>query len=375
MQKIKYTQNIVRNKLIKKKIILLSKYNGSRSAIKVKCKICKKKWSAAAQSIWIRGCKFCNKKKGNIKAGRSRAHTDREFKKILNKNLKAHEKYDTRHTPIKMECLICGDIRTRVPHHYFDGKHHCRVCGIKKMSQKLSYTNKMIDKLLKKAFQKRLSNYKTKRQPLHLECLICGHDWWRKTNISQIRGCPSCQNESIGNKLKLTKAEVDKILMKKSVQLLSKFNGTMFPGKLKCKICKHKWPLSRLTHILYITNGCPKCMVRLHDFYKSSYFKKHPEMKNVASNVYFINLKNKKENFYKIGITRKKWKIRFRAIPYKFKLIKFKQDTLYNCYLLEKKLKKEFIKYRYRPKVYFHGVAECFKFDNKTVSGVCQKFS
>ena len=63
MQKIKYTQNIVRNKLIKKKIILLSKYNGSRSAIKVKCKICKKKWSAAAQSIWIRGCKFCNKKK------------------------------------------------------------------------------------------------------------------------------------------------------------------------------------------------------------------------------------------------------------------------------------------------------------------------
>ena len=44
----------------------------------------------AAQSIWIRGCKFCNKKKGNIKAGRSRAHTDREFKKILNKNCLMH---------------------------------------------------------------------------------------------------------------------------------------------------------------------------------------------------------------------------------------------------------------------------------------------
>ena len=52
--------------------------------------------------------------------------------------------------------------------------------------------------------------------------------------------------------------------------------------------------------------------------------------------------KKLKENFYKIGITRKKWKIRFRAIPYKFKLIKFKHDTLYNCYLLEKKLKIQF---------------------------------
>jgi len=265
-----YSSETVIKKLKEKKITLKSSYINSREKIEVSCDVCKKEWSSIAQTPWLHGCKFCNIKEGNFKAGRSRAYTDEEFKKILHPDIESLDPFFTKHTPIRIKCLLCGNISKKVPHHYFDGNHHCPICGPKRRGDKRVLPNTTIDKRLKKVNLKRLSNYDGKRSPLKVVCLVCGKKWTRVNNASLISGCSKCEAKKNGLKIRLTTKEVKKILKKKSIKLLSEFVGTSYPGKFRCIACQHTWGLSRFTHLLYITKGCPRCMVRDHNFYKSS---------------------------------------------------------------------------------------------------------
>ena len=86
-----FLKKTVNNRLRKKNLILLSTYKNAHSKIRVKCKKCKKKYSIRAQQAWDRGCKFCNIKKLyetlEKKVYSKRRITNKEFKKLLNKNL------------------------------------------------------------------------------------------------------------------------------------------------------------------------------------------------------------------------------------------------------------------------------------------------
>ena len=71
----------------------------------------------------------------------------------------------------------------------------------------------------------------------------------------------------------------------------------------------------------------------------------------------------KANNFYKIGITKRKITKRFEKkseMPYKWEEIKVIPTNLYDAIFLEKKLHKKHKEFRYFPKQHFAGFTECF---------------
>jgi hypothetical protein len=229
----------------------------------------------------------------------ARKFTDKEFRKALNKDLRALNKYDGKRKKILIECLRCGDKRKKFPRGLINGNHVCAVCAQTKL----------------------------------------------------------------GIKNRLSEKEVKKILIKKSIKILSKFNGIMKKAKLKCLECKRIWNPTRLSETLYINNGCEICSKRFNGAYSMDLFKRKPHLKKEKGITYFIKCTDKKENFYKIGITKQKWRQRMRKIPYKIKRLFVFSGYLPQCTKLEIEIKKKFKEYRYRPNKYFAGMAECLKLD------------
>jgi hypothetical protein len=297
--------------------------------------------------------------------------SDKNFKKKLHKDLKAHEKYVGRRKKILIECLRCGDKRKKLPVGFMNGEHKCIICGPKKTAKTKS--NRFIltlDKRLKKKNIKRKSEFLGKRKPLDLECLICGKQWTKKTSNTGNAGCSRCAQIALGLKNRLNENVVKKILEKKSIKIISKYKGIDFSAKLKCIECLNEWSPSRLAETLYINNGCEICSKRFNGAYSMKLFDLKPHLRKEKGKTYFLKCVGHKESFFKIGITRQKWRERLRKIPYKTKIISFYHGKLPKCVELEIKIKKEFKKYSYRPKKYFGGVAECFKFNKKQINNI-----
>lgn len=294
--------------------------------------------------------------------------SERVFKLKLHKNLKALEKYKGNKKKILIECLICGDKRKKLPSHLLNGEHRCIICGPKKTAKtKSNKFLKTLDDRFKKNNIKRKSEFLGKRKPLKLECLICGKVWIKKNSNTGRSGCARCAQIALGLKNRLNENTVKKILSIKSIKLLSVYRGIDHPAKLKCLECDRKWNPARLAETLYINNGCEICSKRFNGAYSMKLFQLKPHLKKEIGKTYFLKCSDKKESFFKVGITKQKWRERLRKIPYKTKIIYFFKGRLPECVKLEIKIKKEFKKSRYRPNTYFAGVAECFQLKKKDI--------
>ena len=292
--------------------------------------------------------------------------SDKVFKLKLHKDLKAHGEYKGRRKKILIECLRCGDKRKKLPTGFMNGEHKCKICGPKKTAKtKSNRFIKTLDNRLKKKNIKRKSDFLGKRKPLDLECLTCGNEWTKENSNTGIAGCARCAQIALGLKNRLNERTVKIILEKKSIKLLSKYQGIDHSAKLECTECFRKWRPARLAETLYINNGCEICSKRFNGAYSIKLFDLKPHLKKEKGKTYFLKCLGNKETFFKVGITKQKWRERLRKIPYKTKIISFFEGRLPDCVELEIKIKKEFKKYRYRPKIYFAGVAECFKFKKK----------
>ena len=67
--------------------------------------------------------------------------------------------------------------------------------------------------------------------------------------------------------------------------------------------------------------------------------------------------------FYKIRITIRPLKHRYRGKGVVVTVNAQKQTNLYDAYEIEQRLKRELVKYRYYPKFKFEGRTECFLLD------------
>ena len=292
--------------------------------------------------------------------------SDIQFKQKLNKNLKSHTKYENRRKKNIIECLLCGDKRLKLPIGFIEGKHKCIICGPKKTAKlKSDRFLPILDKRLKKSNIKRNSEFIGKRKPLDLECLICEKKWTKKNANTGISGCSRCAQIALGLKNRLDEKSVKNILEKKSIRLLSKYKGIDYSAKLLCTECGKKWKPSRLAETLYVNNGCEICSKRFNGAYSKKLFDIKPYLKKITGKTYFLKCTNGDESFFKIGITKQKWKERLRKIPYRTEVLSFFEGKLPECVELEIKIKKDFKASRYRPKIYFAGVAECFKLKKK----------
>ena len=106
-------------------------------------------------------------------------------------------------------------------------------------------------------------------------------------------------------------------------------------------------------------SGCSECAKELGGFISEVYFKKYPDRKNIKALLYFIEFKTEEDNFVKIGITTQTIAKRFPR--YKYIVLSYWDKTLYECYQLEKKIKRNFRDKKYIPVYFKNGASECFK--------------
>lgn len=113
--------------------------------------------------------------------------------------------------------------------------------------------------------------------------------------------------------------------------------------------------------------GCPKCAFRLRKGYtKTQWIKYCKKYKHLVNIIYIIRCYNEEEEFIKIGLTSKSVKERFSGlfdIPYKYEILKQYKYIPGKAFDKEKELHRLYSKFKYKPKINFGGVRECFSID------------
>lgn len=109
--------------------------------------------------------------------------------------------------------------------------------------------------------------------------------------------------------------------------------------------------------------GCPKCALELNLFCLKTFKMLCIKNNNNLGIFYIIKCFNESECFYKLGITSKSIKERYRTkhkMPYKYEIIQEVVDTPENIWQLEKLLKEYVKNFKYTPLIIFGGYTETF---------------
>ena len=187
---------------------------------------------------------------------------------------------------------------------------------------------------------------------------------------SHLKGskCPKCRKHVFNNETFIAKSK--SIYGEKYEYLTDSFISAKENVKAVCRdhgIFEQKMD----NHFRY--DGCKKCKTQRKMMSaaiacrddKSSYNRRgYVELcknNNGMSNLYVIEMMRGSELFYKVGITKRLLKERFRSNPYKIKEIRFITEDAGFIFDLEKQIHRILSKYHYRPMVKFEGsTLECF---------------
>lgn len=206
------------------------------------------------------------------------------------------------------------------------------------------------------------------KSPMLWRCLIDGYEWestWSKINWQETR-CHRCT----GNERWTT--EKVKELVKtddrfKSIEYVSgEIDGPSKESMLYWRClnddCGNIWDTS--WYSVHVKNTrCPECSKR--GAYGPTLAERHKEeWLKTPLIVYTIKCWNRKETFYKIGLTQKNHtRLRFsdkRSMPYAFCILDEIHTNKYDGSYLEGDLHTKHRKYKYKPQKHFEGWTECF---------------
>lgn len=112
------------------------------------------------------------------------------------------------------------------------------------------------------------------------------------------------------------------------------------------------------------SGGCFYCAHENHvGKYNMKLFERNPELKNKDALLYFVKIFNEHETFWKVGITVSTVDKRFQALVqhgYQYVVERQIPLPLYDAYLQEQALLREYKEYQYQPLQKFGGWTECF---------------
>jgi hypothetical protein len=182
------------------------------------------------------------------------------------------------------------------------------------------------------------------------------------------KSCSKCTKVKIGDKKIKSKEMTHEELKKLHPNLIFDMtNYSKRTDKIKCYCPEHGLFIKSVQKLIQ-RQPCPKCtnkklidMGLLPGGYCEVLFKDKPLLKNTEAYLYYVKINGGK--YYKIGIT-KNITNRLRGLKNKSKcddieLIFSKETTLYNAFLIEQKILKQFKKFR----VYLQWSTELFKVD------------
>ena len=199
---------------------------------------------------------------------------------------------------------------------------------------------------------------------LEFKCNVCGEIIKQSlANITRGKGCGSCNGTQVTpfNSLETKRPDLIKYLVDKTD---AKKFAKMSHQKIKCKCEKcGKEKQVIIKNLVKQGFSCDECDYGVggYSFENAKKFKNEWVQKKAY--VYFIRCWNKEEEFYKIGITKRKTTEKFRKkseMPYEWEEVKTIPTNLYDAIFLEKKLHKKHEAFRYYPKIHFAGFTECF---------------
>ena len=302
-----------------------------------------------------RGCPKCS---GNYKS------STEEFISIarsVHKNKYDYSKleYVNRNTKVRIICKIHGDFFQN-PYRHLQGAQ-CAKCV-----KKFKYTKEMFIDEAKKIHGEKYDYsrviYKTNKIKVIINCKKHGIFEQKPNDHLAGHGCPNCGTGVYDTQTFIKIAK--EIHNNRYFYSKSNYKGSKKQIEIECP--DHGFFKIRAgDHLRSGERGCPFCGLEIRalgDTVKTLRKKKY----NIKGVIYVIKCFALEENFFKIGITYKSVKIRYRSknsLPYKFSILMEHKMNIVDAFLLEQEVLKSLKskKLNYTPLIDFGGKTECFK--------------
>lgn len=299
---------------------------------------------------------------------------------------KAKEKHDDKYdyslanyinsqTKVKINCSEHGIFEmTPAKHIYGQG---CKECGKKNYKTKYTIENlKELLKNLKTDFDYSLINLQQTDLKQKVEIICPKHGMFKQSLSYHIKhkSCPFCSKEKAISTLKAKALEqkyTTEIFIKKANKVHNNkyiYNDTLYIHSKQTVdiICSKHGSFQQLANSHLQGSGCLRCAIEYrmslenYSTYLRDSFIKTPKEKAIF---YILECWNDIEKFYKIGITTRSVKERYKRIkdmPYNYKILTEIVNTPTYVWDLEFELKQK-LKSQYNPTIHFSGsIKECY---------------
>ena len=343
---------------------LKSLYVRGHDKIIITCKIHGDFEQAATAHLQGQGCAACMYD--------SKRHTKNSFivrAEVIHGKRYGYSKsdYSNNSTKIIINCKLHGDF-LQTPSSHLNG-NGCPTCGAAQVSEKL---RKSLDDFILESNSVHNSLYtysktelleNTKSQII-ITCKI--HGDFKQVAMTHLsgKGCFSCAVEARANKKRYTTQQfIDLAMIKhggKYIYVTDIYTGSDIKITVTCQ--DHgdflQTPESHLQG-----QGCPTCGALNSGWTKTGFKNLCIKNNKGLGTLYVIRCFNGSESFYKIGITSRTTKLRYRnnsEMPYSYEIIYefvFDADTIYD---LEHDIFRNLVDYKYEPLISFGGQTECF---------------
>jgi hypothetical protein len=130
---------------------------------------------------------------------------------------------------------------------------------------------------------------------------------------------------------------------------------------LTCKIHHYEY-YQRPSHHTKGIQGCPYCMKKIIKYTDDTIITHKEFIQNINGFLYVMLLYNENESFYKVGIvSANRFNSRVNKLQQYYSVeVKYREElNMVSAYITEQRFLKEFIKYKYTPKINFAGHTEC----------------
>lgn len=301
---------------------------------------------------------------------------------IIKKFLEKHgDKYDYSlveyvniDTKVKVVCPKHG-VFQQIPYTHLKS-YGCEKCTYEIRAKRATFTtNTFIEKAKLKhgdRYKYHRCDYVNSKTKVEIECSVHGAFLQLPAEHLTGKGCKKCamliniesrrcnQNELIEQAQIIHNNQYD----------YSKVEYKTMIGPVIITCSEHGEFLQSFNNHIKHKQGCPKCG-KYTSYMRSTYVER---CKNGRANLYLLRCFNEEEVFFKVGITNRDLKRRYKNktdMPYEFIVHKFANNDAGKIWDTEKKINKILKEFAYTPKIDFGGSkTECFSFISKDVEKI-----
>lgn len=265
--------------------------------------------------------------------------------------------YTRLHNLITVFCNTCKENFTQRADHHLTGKG-CKLCTKKESSVTKKIFTDQANKVHNHSYDYNDVVYTHMTTKVLIKCK--NNHIFKQTPFNHLkgRGCSLCNNRKVFKHTSKTFIEEAKQIHKNETYNYSLVEYINNNTRIKI-ICKFHGEFEQLPRAHLSGRGCVECNSKC-GFSKSAFIK---NSNSLPCTFYVLHCFNEDEEFYKIGITSKTVKKRYKDIlkmPYKYRIILEKQGSAEEIWNLESNLKKN-LKDIYSPNTPFNGSKkECF---------------